>query len=89
MSAFTAKRYTITSGPKRLISNAVDLGAVFQGETNVELTPVLPTDSPINTNPLAREALQILLDREEEDLQDDIGDYDLYPVVSIGISYRF
>ncbi|HET9226594.1 MAG TPA: hypothetical protein VFR31_07990 [Thermoanaerobaculia bacterium] len=66
----------------------LDLGVMFQGEGEVTLTPVIPAGSPLN-DPLARQALQILLDREEEDLQDDIGDYDLYPVVSLGISYRF
>ncbi|HWM91490.1 MAG TPA: hypothetical protein VN493_12060 [Thermoanaerobaculia bacterium] len=66
----------------------LDLGVIFQGEGEVTLTPVIPAGSPLN-NPLAREALQILLDREERELQDDIADYDLYPVVSLGISYRF
>lgn len=66
----------------------LDLGVMFQGEGEVSLTPVIPTGSPLN-DPLARQALQILLDREEEDLQEDIGDYDMYPVVSLGISYRF
>ena len=67
---------------------SLDLGVMFQGEGEVTLIPVIPAGSPLN-EPLARQALQILLDREEEDLQDDIGDYDLYPVVSIGFSYRF
>ena len=52
------------------------------------LTPVIPAGSPLN-EPLARQALQILIDREEQDLQDDVADYDMYPVVSLGISYRF
>ena len=50
---------------------------------------VLPADSPINTNPLARQALQILLEREERDLEEDVAGYDIYPVVSIGVTYRF
>lgn len=66
----------------------LDLGVLFQGEGEVTLTPRIPAGSPLN-DPLAREALQILLDREERDLQEDIDDYDLYPVVSLGISYRF
>jgi len=66
----------------------LDLGVIFQGEGEVTLTPIIPAGSPLN-EPLAREALQILIEREERDLQDDIVDYDMYPVVSLGISYRF
>ena len=67
---------------------SLDIGVIFQGEGEVTLTPVIPAGSPLN-DPLARQALQILLDREENELQDDIADYDMYPVVSLGISYRF
>lgn len=66
----------------------LDLGVMFQGEGEVTLTPRIPAGSPLN-DPLAREALQVLLDREERDLQEDLDDYDMYPVVSLGISYRF
>jgi hypothetical protein len=67
----------------------IDLGVVFQGKADVTLTPIIPADSPINTTPGAREALDILLRREEQDLEDEVADYDLYPVVAIGFSYRF
>jgi hypothetical protein len=76
-------------GANQKIGFSFDVGAIFQGEADVELTPVLPADSPINTTPGAREALQILLDREESDIEDDAADYDIYPVVSIGVTYRF
>jgi hypothetical protein len=66
-----------------------DLGAFFQGEADATLTPVIPADSPINTVPGARELLQVLLEREERDLEEDAADYDIYPVVSFGVSYRF
>ncbi len=66
----------------------LDLGVIFQGEGEVTLTPIIPAGSPLN-NPVAREALQILIEREERDLQEDIVDYDMYPVVSLGVSYRF
>lgn len=67
----------------------VDLGVVFQGKADVTLTPNIPANSPINTTPGARQALDILLRREEQDLEDEVADYDLYPVVAIGLSYRF
>lgn len=66
-----------------------DLGVIFQGEADVELTPDIPANSPINTTPGARDALEILLSREEGDLEDEASDYDLYPVVSLGLTYRF
>lgn len=65
-----------------------DLGVVFQGQADVTLTPNLPPGSPLD-NPLARQALDILLEREARDLERDAEDYDLYPVAAIGISYRF
>jgi|SRR6185295_16092670 len=67
----------------------IDLGVIFQGKADVTLTPIIPANSPINTTPGAREALDILLRREEQDLEDQAADYDLYPVVAIGLSYRF
>jgi hypothetical protein len=67
----------------------IDLGVVFQGKADVTLTPNIPANSPINTTPGAREVLDTLLRREEQDLEDEVADYDLYPVVAIGLSYRF
>lgn len=76
-------------GPGNKVGFVLDLGVMFQGKGEVTLTPDIPADSPLNSVPGAREALQILLDREEREIEEDIADYDLYPVVSIGISYRF
>jgi hypothetical protein len=67
----------------------LDLGVIFQGKADVTLIPIIPSNSPINTTPGAREALDILLRREEQDLEDEAADYDLYPVVAIGLSYKF
>jgi hypothetical protein len=68
---------------------SLDLGVLYQGKADVRLTPEIPAGSPINTVPGAREALDILLRREEQDLEDDAKDYDLYPVVSLGVWIRF
>lgn len=73
----------------RKVSFFADLGVVFQGKADVTLIPRIPANSPINTTPGARDALNILLRREEQDLEDDAADYDLYPVIAIGLSYRF
>jgi hypothetical protein len=75
-------------GPGRRVRFAADLGAIFQGKGKVTLTPQIPAGSPLN-NSIARAALQVLLDREEADIEKDVADYTVYPVVSIGVSYRF
>ncbi len=76
-------------GPGRRVRFALDLGAIFQGKGKATLTPNIPPGSPINSTPGAREALQILLDREEREIEDDVADYTVYPVVAVGVSYRF
>lgn len=73
----------------RKVGFYVDLGVVFQGKADVTLIPILPADSPINTTPIARQAFDILLRREEQHLEAEAADYDYYPVLSFGLSYRF
>jgi hypothetical protein len=67
---------------------AVDLGVAFQGKAKVHLTADLPAGSPLAT-PIGRALLTPLLASEERDLNDKAADYDLYPVATIGLSYRF
>ncbi len=69
-----------------------DIGVLFQGETTVDLTATgtvfySGTSIPINvgTDPTFQQQLQI----EEQNLQDDLSDFDLYPVITFGIGYRF
>ncbi len=66
-----------------------DLGVIFQGEPEATLTPVIPANSPINTIPGARQLLAIEVAREEREIEEDVKDYDLYPVLSIGVAYKF
>jgi hypothetical protein len=77
----------ITSARRAGVS--LDAGVMFQGEARVHLTPVIPQGSPILTIPGAREALDILVQREERDLEDEASKYRYYPVVSLGVWYRF
>lgn len=65
-----------------------DLGVVFQGEADVTLTPEIPAGSPLN-DPVARALLAFQLEREAQDIERDVADYDLYPVAALGLSYRF
>ena len=68
---------------------AVDLGVVFQGEPDVTLTPVFAPDSPIPGIPGAAQLLDLALAEEEREIEEDIQDYDLYPVLGLTIWYRF
>ncbi len=65
-----------------------DVGAFYQGRGKATLTPVIPAGSPLE-NPVARQALDILLQREERDIEKDAADYPVYPVVALGLSFRF
>lgn len=59
-----------------------DAGVLFQGEPDVGIDSVGGTLS--NDTTLRQE-----LDDEARLYEDDLEDYDLYPVLSIGITYRF
>jgi hypothetical protein len=74
--------------PGSRVSFFADLGVFYQGQADVTLRPNIPAGSPLN-NPTARQALQILLDREAADIEDQAVDYDLYPVVAVGLAVRF
>ena len=74
--------------PGRKVGFFFDAGAMFQGKGKVKLTPNIPAGSPLN-DPTARAALDLLLRREENDIENDVADYTVYPVVAIGVTYRF
>ena len=59
-----------------------DLGMVFQGEPTVNLQTVGGT---LSNNPLLLDEVE----REEQELQEDANDFDIYPVVSLGLFYNF
>jgi hypothetical protein len=64
-----------------------DLGAIYLGSPDVSLE--LDTPLPIDTVPGLRELVDELLAQEEAELEQEIGDYDLLPVVSLSVGYRF
>jgi len=74
--------------PGKKVGFYADAGVMFQGRGRVTLTPNIPAGSPLN-NPTARAALDVLLRREENDIENKVADYTVYPVVSLGLSYRF
>lgn len=63
------------------LSFSVDIGVMFQGTPRVSLDAT----GPLASNP----AFQESLDREVEDLKDDIEDLKYYPIISLGIAYKF
>jgi hypothetical protein len=61
---------------------SIDAGVVFQGALDVTLQS---TGGTLSGDP----ALQAALAAEQADLQDDIDDFDLYPVLALGVGYCF
>lgn len=59
----------------------VDLGVVYQGSPDVDLS----ADGPLASN----QAFQNDLQTEEDKLKEDLEPYEYYPVIGIGLSYRF
>jgi hypothetical protein len=61
---------------------SLDLGLLFQDSPDIELTS---TGGTLSDEP----ALQAAIAEEEAELEDDVDKYDLYPVVSFGVGWRF
>ncbi len=59
----------------------LEAGAVFLGEPSIELSSTGTCQSDAD----CRRALE----REEAELEEDAKDYEIYPVVNLGVSYRF
>jgi hypothetical protein len=64
------------------LSLSVDVGVIFQGAPNVTLTTE-GTDASIQSQVDAQLAI------EKAELEQDLDDFKLYPVVNIGATYRF
>jgi len=67
---------------------AADLGVAFQGRPRVTLTPEPPPGSPLNL-PAAMALLAPELALEQAKVEQKIDGYRYFPVLSVGISYRF
>jgi len=59
-----------------------DLGVMFQGKPKVQATATA-------SDPAIQAAVDDALAAEIADIQDDADKFQLYPVISIGLSYRF
>lgn len=58
-----------------------DVGVLFQGSPSVTYSAT----GPLAGNP----AFQANLEQERKELEDDIDEYEYYPVVSLGVAYKF
>ncbi|MGE4543319.1 MAG: hypothetical protein AB7D06_04315 [Pedobacter sp.] len=58
-----------------------DLGVVFQGKTDLSLKASGPIASDLD--------FQAELEQERRELEDDLDSYRYYPVISMGVSYKF
>lgn len=68
-------------GKNKRLSLVADLGVMFQGTPHASLS----ADGDLASVP----AFQADLAREEQELQDAIDEFKYFPVVSVGVSYRF
>ena len=68
-------------GRDRGLGFVAELGALFQGSPKLTLS----ADGPIASDP----GFQAELESERESIEDDMSAYSVYPVVALGISYRF
>ena len=81
-------------GEDKRLGFLLDIGAVLQGSPTITMSTVdtLDDTTPVPGDAQNRTPRQILLDnvaKEEAELEDDISTFNLYPVISLGISYRF
>lgn len=68
-------------GKDKRWSFTCDFGVVFQGEANIDLAAT----GPIATDP----TFQAGLAQEKRELEDELEKYQYYPVIALGITYKF
>jgi hypothetical protein len=67
-------------GKRNRFGLLVDLGVIYQGSPDVELTA---------TGLASSQAFENDIQAEEDKLQEDLDEYEYYPVIGVGLSYRF
>ncbi len=67
-------------GKSNRLGLLVDLGVIYQGSPDVELTA---------TGLAGNQAFESDIQAEEDKLQDELDQYEYYPVIGVGLSYRF
>lgn len=69
-------------GDKQRWAFSLDVGVLFQGDPSA-------TFRSVGANPLLQAQIDAEIATEEADIQNDLDSYDLYPVASFGVSYKF
>ena len=64
-----------------------NLGVMFTGSPKVDVTPNFGAD--VDLIPGTREQINTSIDKEKNNLENDLDWLKIYPVVSLGISYQF
>jgi hypothetical protein len=73
----------------RAFSFSIDLGVLFGGAPEVDLSASGPIAGPALQLPVVGSLLEDAIEQEEDDIEDDLSDFKIYPVLTIGISYHF
>ncbi len=81
MAPYLGIGWDTSFGRDNLFGLAFELGAVYQGSPEVNLS----ADGPISSDP----TFQSNLAKEEEKQQEDLDSFKYYPVISLGVNYRF
>ena len=71
--------------PERRIGFSINLGVMFAGEPEVSLEPNF---GPAAT-PQVQQEINEAIDNEKSELEDDINGFNIYPVLSLSLSYQF
>jgi hypothetical protein len=70
-----------TFGKSKKFGFLMELGAIYQGTPKVDLS----ISGPLSGN----QALQNDLQAEEDSLQEDLDNFEYYPVLAVGFNYRY
>lgn len=81
ISPYVGIGWETSAGKTKGWSFSCDLGVAYHGKADVELK----ASSPLNGDPIFQKALA----KEEQEIEDNLADYQFYPVVSIGVTYKF
>ena len=69
--------------PGRQWGFTVDLGIMFQGKGDVNINATNASQAALDLG------LNAQLEREEEDVQDEVDNFQVYPILQIGVTYQF
>ncbi|MBI5409699.1 MAG: hypothetical protein HZA14_10075 [Nitrospirae bacterium] len=81
LSPYLGLGWDTSFGKKERFGFLVELGVIYQGSPKVGLS----ADGPISDTQI----FQNELSKEEDNMQEDIKGYKYYPVIGVGVSYRF